>query len=157
MPPGTEVALARMMLVIDRDGVIRPTKILEDLQIRVLRYVEGGRHPDTVSGYGQNPYQFELRRSALFQDSDGGGFVRIPNDEHRYFLAVVPFSTFATTPHVSPTSAGGLIPLRELCVLCHRHENERGVDTTTSSMISRRDTLLGKPRWPPLLAQTPDA
>jgi RNA polymerase sigma factor (sigma-70 family) len=122
VPPGTEFALARILLTIDRDGDIQPTKIVEDLQVRVLRHIDGREHPDTDSGFGQNLYQYELRRANLFEGSSG--LVRISDDAPRYSFGVFPFATFATSYQGTPEAAGGLEPLRKTCVSCHKHANQ---------------------------------
>jgi hypothetical protein len=124
VPPGTEVALARILLTVDRDGEIRPTQIVEELQLRVLRYVDGREHPDTDSGFGQNLYEYELRRASLFDGSQAGGLVRVSNDTLRYLQVNFPFATLATSYRWTPDAAGALTPLREGCVLCHKHANK---------------------------------
>jgi hypothetical protein len=133
VPPGTQVALARMLLTIDRNGEIHPTRILEDLQLRVLQFVDGGKHLETDSGFGQDVFQYEMRRAALFDGPVGGGLIRVPNGAPRYFLAMIPFSTFATSYRFTPESAGGLMPLRMTCTICHEHANEP-VRTTQNTL-----------------------
>jgi hypothetical protein len=73
IPPGTEVAFLRRMMLFDNRGVLRLTPITESLQLRVY---------DDV----QNPamYEFTLRRKALFADR-AGGLHPVAADEIDYF------------------------------------------------------------------------
>lgn len=122
VPVGTEVALVRVLLAIDRDGEIRPTRIVEQVQLRVLKYLDGEQHPDSDSGRGQNFYQYELRRALLFDGLRYGGLRRLSNDTPHYFFSAMPVSTFASLPR-SPEKPGDVRPLGQTCAICHRHEN----------------------------------
>jgi hypothetical protein len=122
MPPGTEVALARVLLAIDREGAVHPTSLVEDLQLRIFRYVDGAEHPDTDSGFGQNLYQYEMRRTELFEGSKCGGLVRVANDEPRPSFATFPFTTLATAFKATQNAAGYWGPLKSGCIECHQHE-----------------------------------
>ena len=125
VPPGMEVALLRVMLTIDRDGMIQPTKLAESVQLRVIRYGDGELHPDTNSGRGQNFYEYEMSRSALFAGMTDGGLRRVSNTAPQYFFGSWPFSTVSSFSSSRWTyeSFPGPVPLHRACSICHRHDN----------------------------------
>ncbi len=65
LPPGTHIALVRRMLLVDTEGQIRQSPLVESLQIRVFRTAEPVR---SVSGghNDQDFFEFVLSRSGLF-------------------------------------------------------------------------------------------
>ncbi len=60
-PAGTQVALVRQMLLIDKDGELAATEITESVQLRVFRKDDA-----------QDPYEFALSRVSLFAGKSGG-------------------------------------------------------------------------------------
>src|SRR5262249_746822 len=74
-PVGTQTALVRQMLIIDKDGRIATTRVTESVQIRVFRAIpklmnERVRQRD-ASG-DQNVYEFIRSRPLLFAKKCGG-------------------------------------------------------------------------------------
>lgn len=122
VPPGTQVALVRMMLLINRAGEIRATPIVEELQIRSLLFVDAAAHLDTDSGRGQDFREYELRRASWFIRPDAGGLEPVPIGELRYFFGIHPFASFAFGGFLSDPERphGALLPLRESCTACHQ-------------------------------------
>jgi hypothetical protein len=72
-PPGTEVALVRQMLVINEQGVLTPTRIVESVQIRVYRAVPSrdGWRAGTFRDF-HDVFEFRLSRQKLFSGEAGG-------------------------------------------------------------------------------------
>ena len=70
LPPGTQVALVRRMLVLDAQSVIQLSNIVESVQIRVFRAAEPLpahlRHSGSVND--QDFFEFVLDRAALVTD-----------------------------------------------------------------------------------------
>jgi hypothetical protein len=74
LPPQTQVALARRMMLINDSGDMVPTRLTESVQIRVL-------HDPTSSQDGVQTFlEFRLRRQDLIADQ-GGGLAAVAGDE----------------------------------------------------------------------------
>jgi len=76
-PPGTHLALVRRMVVIDANGELRPTNIVEDMQIRVHRAIPtfNPQHLNVDRSDARTAldvYEFKLTRRKLFAGEDGG-------------------------------------------------------------------------------------
>ncbi|HEX3251186.1 MAG TPA: hypothetical protein VHS05_17255 [Pyrinomonadaceae bacterium] len=76
-PAGTQLALVRRMVMIDVNGELRPTNIIEDVQIRVHRTIP--RLIPNVLNLDRNEargaldvYEFKLSRAKLFAGEAGG-------------------------------------------------------------------------------------
>lgn len=79
IPPGTEVALLRRTLLIDNQGVILPSPITEELQIR---------HYMTGEPKSQSFFELRLLREQLFNGKAGG--LRIVGGSDRSFVSLNP-------------------------------------------------------------------
>ena len=76
-PAGTQLALVREIVLIDNQGNLQPTNIIEDIQIRVHRAI-----PSEIPGAlntsrneartALDVFEFKLSRSKLFADESGG-------------------------------------------------------------------------------------
>jgi hypothetical protein len=76
-PAGTKLALVREMILIDSQGNLRPTGIIEDVQIRVHRTIpsEIPRALNTSRNEARtalDPFEFKLSRARLFSGASGG-------------------------------------------------------------------------------------
>ena len=127
VPAGTEAALVRILLTIRQDGEIVPTRIVEQVQVRVLQHVDGEKHPDTDSGYGQNLFQHELIRRALFSSADSGGLRHVSNEAPRHWFGGWPVSM------LSSYGPGQLVPLRQTCIQCHKLRVNKETSPVTAS------------------------
>lgn len=69
-PAGTQVALARRLVLFDADGKLIPTALTESLQIRVYREIPA----DLIQAIlrGQDFFEFELSRTLLLAGEAGG-------------------------------------------------------------------------------------
>jgi hypothetical protein len=111
-PVGTQVALAREMLLINDEGKITPTRLIESLQIRVYRQI-----PDYIREEmrgKQDFYEFRIRRRELFAGERGG--LHAVGPDEREFLLLNPH------PHdelEAGSEASQLTPILQSCAGCH--------------------------------------
>jgi hypothetical protein len=97
-PAGTQAALVRQMLLIDREGRIAITRVTESVQLRVFRTTprpmpEGERRRDTPAE--QSFYEFTRSRALLFAGKTGGLRPLGRNDrDFRTHLLVLPLDEF---------------------------------------------------------------
>jgi hypothetical protein len=72
-PAGTALALIRMMVLVDNQGNLQPTSLIEEIQIRVHRAVpntiENSRNPARAA---MDVGEFKLSRTKLFAGESGG-------------------------------------------------------------------------------------
>jgi hypothetical protein len=103
IPKGTQVALLRRMMQVDRTGALRATPITESLQIRVYNDLNA---PDM--------YEFTLKRGKLLSRR-GGGLVSTGLDESTYFdlFQTIDYDPFETSVRPVPT-----VTLKS-CIGCH--------------------------------------
>ncbi|SRR6266498_29271 len=76
-PRGTQLALVRSMVLIDNQGEFKPTKIVEDVQIRAHRTIpreipEALNTDRNEARAALDGYEFKLSRARLFAGEDGG-------------------------------------------------------------------------------------
>jgi hypothetical protein len=75
-PAGTEFALVRQMVLPDRDGILRATKVTESVQIRHytrIPIVKPGTTRDVeLAAHFQDPSEIELSRVLLFSGQHSG-------------------------------------------------------------------------------------
>ncbi|HMH43440.1 MAG TPA: hypothetical protein VK557_08160 [Pyrinomonadaceae bacterium] len=76
-PAGTQLALVRQMVLIDSEGNLRPTNMIESIQIRVHRIVSSKLPHDFFDGRieavnGMDTYELKLSRPRLFSANTGG-------------------------------------------------------------------------------------
>ena len=111
---GSEVALVRRMLLIDSEGDLILSPLIETVQIRHF-------------GPAQSFYEFELDRARLF-DGIGGGLVR-NNDLFILFMGHGDVFEIPNTPDQRATIPG-------ICKACHFHELSNPNSDNTRSIIS---------------------
>jgi hypothetical protein len=76
-PVGTQLALVRMIALIDKDGNFQPTKLIEDVQVRIHRAIPsessgGFRTERNPARTALDVYEFKLSRVKLFAQESGG-------------------------------------------------------------------------------------
>ena len=76
-PSGTQLALVREMVLIDSQGNLRPTNIIEDIQIRVHHKIPSGIPAAfdidrNKARDAMDVYEFKLSRAGLFTTQSGG-------------------------------------------------------------------------------------
>jgi hypothetical protein len=116
LPPGTQVALVRRLLLIDQYGSVQPTSITERVQIRVLDEAT----PEDQVDKPQRFRLFQLNRHALMTGNTDQSLNAVSASERGFELG--PIRTPATG---DPFSSGAqeLPPttLMETCTQCHKH------------------------------------
>ena len=122
-PEGTQTALLRSMLLIDRSGTIREAPLTESLQIRVYRDLDSGI-----------PFEYTSRRSDLFAGRRGG-LHAVGADETSYF----DFQTRGKDVFEMPTLPAGE-SIMQTCSRCHSRADERGGIHTVNTVYARVDT-----------------
>ena len=80
-PEGTQVALVRVMLVVDRAGQVQQTPLVESVQLRVYRSVDKG----TPENERQSFFEYQLSPTALVA-GDAGGLRLVAPDEPVFSL-----------------------------------------------------------------------
>jgi hypothetical protein len=130
-PTGTQVALVRRALLIDSTGTIAPSRLTEQVQLRVYRSIEKLTPQSFADAHridenmfaraGQDFEEFSLSRAALFAGRRGG---LLPLGAVEPFFLT--FSSKGIDAFESPTPAGtprtyGMNPAqaRRICKDCH--------------------------------------
>ena len=104
-PVGTQAALVRQMLLLDREGRIATTGVTESVQIRIFRAIpelgpERERRRDTPPE--QEFYEFTRSRALLFADKTGGLRPLGQNDkDFRTQLLALPYDEFELQDNVA--------------------------------------------------------
>ena len=117
-PIGTQVALVREMLVIDNQGKITPTRLIESVQFRVYREIPEGdpAHPNGFDDIGskQDFYEFRFTRKDLFSGKAGGLHAVGPREKE-----ISLFIPGREDPFDSPDSRPEGSPIMQSCSGCH--------------------------------------
>jgi hypothetical protein len=121
-PPGTQLAFVRQMMLIDDQANLRPTRLTEDVQIRVHRAIpttipEGLDLDSNEALSAMNVFEFKLSRARIFA-SIAAGLRAVAQDEKEFRTfqthGIDPFDPRDTTPierHMSN--------VLNSCALCH--------------------------------------
>ncbi|MCA9024798.1 MAG: hypothetical protein KDA86_06260 [Planctomycetaceae bacterium] len=88
IPVGTEVLLMQMMVSLDDQMRPVPTRLVESVQFRVFRNLDGGVEPETNTGVGINILDYRLKRHLLFDNLRSGGLEREPEEQPQYRVAI---------------------------------------------------------------------
>lgn len=88
IPIGTEVVLLQLMMSMDDQMRPVPTEIVESLQFRVFRNIDGSMEPETHTGAGINVLDYRMKRRLLFNDVRFGGLEREPEEDAQYRVAI---------------------------------------------------------------------
>jgi hypothetical protein len=102
-PAGTQVALVREMMLIDDRGQVRPTGIIELVQLRVYRDVPPG-DPERPEGFDdisskQDFYEFRMTRADLFSGNRGGLHAVGADERELVRLNQLPDDPFESAPY----------------------------------------------------------
>jgi hypothetical protein len=119
-PEGTQTALLRRMLLIDKTGALRESPLTESLQVRVYRILDLGI-----------PYEFTLRRKDLFAGRDGG-LHALKTDETSYFDFQTRRGDVFEMPELPPAEA-----VLQTCTHCHSRLDGRGGIHTMRTIYAR--------------------
>lgn len=88
IPIGTEVVLLQLMMSMDEHLRPVPTSLVESVQLRVFRNVDGSSEPKTNTGAGINILDYRLKRRLLFNGIKAGGLHREPEEDRQYRVAI---------------------------------------------------------------------
>ena len=129
-PAGTQVALLRQLIAIDREGNLVPTRLTESLQFRVYRTITPGtpymHYVNGPSSHDQDFFEFRLSLPYLLANVSAGLRAIGP--------AETEFATFSTHGRdafeaVNPRETQGVILAR--CRACH---GDSGIHSVQSRM-----------------------
>jgi len=135
-PVGTQVALVRELLVIDKQGKIKPTRLIESVQFRVYCEIPKGEkgHPegfDDLVGK-QDFYEFRITRKDLFAGTAGGLHAVGPRDTDMLpFINPPADDPFEENPPIRPGASRTL----ELCSGCHSSPGIHSVEAYCRDFI----------------------
>ncbi|HIE97500.1 MAG: hypothetical protein ABGZ23_16125 [Fuerstiella sp.] len=88
IPVGTEVLLLQQMISMDDQLRPVPTNIVESVQFRAYRNIDGSGEPQTNTGVGMNVLDYRMKRHLLFDSLSAGGLEREPEGELQYRVAI---------------------------------------------------------------------
>lgn len=140
-PDGTQGALLRRLLLIDRAGTLRPSRLTESVQLRVLCDPQKN-HP---------AFEFMLRRGDLFARR-GGGLRPVGEDEILYFnfgSGGRGLLDRAADPFEGP-KPDRPVPLVRACMDCHVSAVERAIFATAVTPGRRQPVYASSPLQGPV-------
>ncbi|MFO0918771.1 MAG: hypothetical protein U0872_10710 [Planctomycetaceae bacterium] len=130
LPVGTEVALVQLLITLDDRLIPTPTPIVESVQLRTFRNVDGSSEPPTSTGVGMNVYEYTLKRRLLFHGLKDGGLERTPDDQPIYRVIM-------QGPQAPDWGdSGRSLTLMQDCRRCHTGAGQIGVQTMPSIVHS---------------------
>ena len=106
VPDGTRIALVRLMLLVDDRGSIRPTRLVQSVQLRTL-----GRSPSFA--------EWRMSREQLFA-GNAGGLRPVSQNDREYST----FSAKGLDPfeHERPAGTFEVPRILQSCAICHQTE-----------------------------------
>jgi hypothetical protein len=122
-PVGAQLALVRKMVIIDNQGDLVPTRVTEDVQIRVHRAIsktipESFIFDSNAEHTAQDFFEIKLSRTKLFA-GHSGGLRALARDEKEFLL----FQSHGADPFdrvkENESMERGRITTLKLCVYCH--------------------------------------
>ena len=120
-PAGTQVALARQMVLFDNQGNLVVSPITESLQIRVYREITAAQEHDFSGGpttrprnSGQEFFEIKMSRALLFTGKQGGLRATAPDERELPTFQTMGFDLVnAQKPDARPA------PVLQTCLTCH--------------------------------------
>ncbi|MEX2317453.1 MAG: hypothetical protein WD669_09900 [Pirellulales bacterium] len=134
-PVGTQLALAREMLLINDQGKIEASRLIESVQLRVFRDIPAGeaeRREDRGSvPRAQDFYEFRITRKALFSGASGGLHAVAPQE-----VDLIPLNPHADD-EFETRSSGPLErpPILQSCSVCHNRPGIHSVEAFRRGFI----------------------
>lgn len=130
IPVGTEVVLMQLLITLDDQLRPVPTRIVESVQMRIFRNVDGKPEPPTNTGVGMNVSEYTLKRRLLFDGLKQGGLERTP-DNHPIYRVI-----FQVPKAPDWGSGGRSLSLVQDCRRCHTGADQVGGETIFSLLHS---------------------
>jgi hypothetical protein len=152
-PSGTKLALVRQMMLIDDTGKMRPTRLIESLQIRVI---------NPITEKENDFYEFTIRRKELFDGNSGlragrSDRVTIPLFNHTHDADIFEFPNRVRMIHEATAGRVRKEPITENlpfdCVACHKRQeivsavaffHDRPAELTASGRAGEVERIM---RW----------
>ncbi len=152
IPAGTQLALLRQMVVLDKNMKPVPTSVVQELRMRVFKNVEGKADSATTSGEGVNIYSYEMKRALAFDDLRHGGLERQPNDLKVYR----PLFHFSEDwGRAKGREVLAFLPFATHCIACHAHKPGGNVGVYSMHSVHAAFSLAGATRNGPPGIVTP--
>lgn len=126
IPVGAEVALVQYLMTLDDQLNPTPTPIVESIQMRTFRNIDGKPEPPTNTTVGMNIYEYLLKRRLLFDGLKYGGLERTP-DDHPIYRVI-----FLGPKAPDWGENGRSLTLMQDCRRCHTGSGRYGVYTMPS-------------------------
>jgi hypothetical protein len=130
VPVGTEVVLMQSLITLDDQLRPIPTPIVESVQMRIFRNIDGQPEPPTNTGVGMNVSEYTLKRRLLFDGLKQGGLERTP-DNHPIYRVI-----FQVPKAPDWGSTGRSLSLVQDCRRCHTGGEQVGAETIFSLVHS---------------------
>lgn len=131
VPDGTRIALVRKMMLIDDQGVVLPTRIVQSIQLRTFR---GNRHLFA---------EWQMSRQQLLA-ARSSGLRRIAADDQGFLTfsakGMDPFEREPTRTRARPSS------VLATCPMCHQTEFGPAIESIRSLRAILRPNTLSDPR-----------
>lgn len=157
IPAGTQVALVQAMMLLDKDLRPVPTRLVQDVRMRLYKGVEGQADLATTSGEGVNIYAYALKRALVLGGLRHGGLEREPNDLKVYR----PLFHFREDWGRPKGREGlGFMTVATHCIACHGHKPGGNQGVYSLHSLHAAFSLRGsEPNGPPGIAapMSPDA
>lgn len=152
IPAGTQLALLRQMVVLDKDLNPVPTSVVQELRMRIFKNVEGKAAPETTSGEGVNIHAYELKRALALDGLKYGGLERQPNGLKVYR----PLFHFPEDWGRAKGREGlAFLPVATHCMACHGHKPGENVGSYSMTSLHAAFSLAGANRNGPPGIVTP--
>src|SRR5207245_4886827 len=144
IPLGTQVALVRAMLLVDKGGGIVPSRVTESVQLRVFHEPSTrGFLADGRGSFGdQEFFEFRTARRQLFA-GDSGGFHAVEPNEERF----VTFGSAGDDPFEEHPTAPRGVRVLHTCVACHHALGIQSVRILPRLLKPNPRIDYGHPRW----------
>ena len=153
-PVGTQVALVRQMILIDREGKLMSTPLTDLIELRGYHAVTpGSRYMNYINGPAsrdQDFFEIRMRRKELFAGHFGGLVAVHPGE-----LDYPTFATHGMDPFDSGHGVDGPAEILRRCLGCHSDSGIHSVQSRTQWMqslqVSRKEpqdrNLSGSISW----------
>jgi hypothetical protein len=125
-PAGTQVALARLMVLFDNQGNLVVSPITQSLQIRVYREITTARARDFSAGLagmarssGQDFFEIRMSRPLLFSGIQGGLRATTRDEREPPTLQTMGFDLIDASPQRPEQTNERFAPTMQTCLHCH--------------------------------------
>lgn len=132
-PAGTQLALVRQLILVDETATLKPTQIVESVQIRVHQGAPQGSALAAGGSAGFEPYEFRMSRERLLAGRSGG--LRALGRDERVFPVFGDHGWDLFDTRVGPLEKHLKSTSTQSCMGCH---SEPGIGSVLSRRLSSR-------------------